>query len=175
MKKRELFYCSISQLKPYPKNSNTHSDAHLEQIKKSIVEFGFTNPLLIDDSYTILAGHGRFYAAQRLNLVSVPCVMISGLTTAQKKAYVIADNQIAKNAKLDQDILRQEMDDLKALDFDLSILGFDFNDLDDFKFDDPEENKSENLKFEIKVKCKSDEEMEELFHELKDRGYSVRI
>ena len=91
----------------------------------SINEFGFTNPVLIDESGSIIAGHGRVQAAKKLKMDSVPCITLSGLTEAQKKAYVIADNQLALNAGWDLDTLRLEVENLDELNFDLDLLGFD--------------------------------------------------
>lgn len=117
-----------SDLIPYVNNARTHSDKQVNQVAASIKEFGFTNPILIDESNGIIAGHGRLQAAQKLNLDEVPCIILEGLTEAQKKAYVIADNQLALNAGWDDDLLKLEIENLKELDFDIELLGFE----DDF-------------------------------------------
>lgn len=119
---------SVSDLIPYINNSRTHSDEQINQVAASIQEFGFTNPILIDEKNSIIAGHGRIQAAQKLGITEVPCIIISGLTEGQKKAYVIADNQLALNAGWDIDMLKAEVLTLNELDMDLSLLGFD----DDF-------------------------------------------
>mgnify|MGYP003632110230 CR=1 FL=1 len=118
----------INLLIPYINNSRTHSDAQIAQVAASITEFGFTNPILIDDDSSIIAGHGRLLAARKLGLKKVPTITLSGITEAQKKAYVIADNQLALNSGWDLDQLRVEIEGLKELDFDTDLLGFD----DDF-------------------------------------------
>lgn len=111
-------------------NSRTHSDQQIQQIVESIQEWGFTNPLLIDEHNRLVAGHGRRAAAMRLGLLEVPCIVLEGLTDMQKKAYVIADNQLALNAGWDFNLLKQELLDLDNVDFDLGLIGFDASFLD---------------------------------------------
>ena len=120
----------IATLIPFAKNSRTHSDAQVAQIAASIREFGFTNPVLIDEANGIIAGHGRVMAARKLKLTEVPCIRLVHLTDAQKRAYVIADNKLALNAGWDEAMLKLELADLKALDFDLDLTGFDTNEID---------------------------------------------
>lgn len=115
----------ISDLIPYSRNSRTHSDAQVAQIAASIKEFGFTNPILLDGDNGIIAGHGRVLAARKLGLEQVPCIELAHLTDAQKRAYILADNQLAANAGWDMEMLKIELSDLDAIDFDLSLIGFD--------------------------------------------------
>lgn len=119
----------VSTLAPYARNSRTHSPAQVKQICASIEEFGFTSPVLIDDSGVIIAGHGRVLAAQKLGLHEVPVVVLRGLTEQQKRAYVIADNKIALNAGWDDAMLKAELQDLSMQGFDLSVAGFDAKEL----------------------------------------------
>lgn len=126
----------IEQLKTddllsYARNSRTHSEAQVDQIAASIKEFGFTNPVLIDAEGQIIAGHGRVMAARKLKLSEVPCIRLAHLTETQKKAYVIADNKLALNAGWDDELLALEIEDLKEENFDLSLLGFTQDELDD--------------------------------------------
>lgn len=126
----------IEQLKTedllsYARNSRTHSEAQVDQIAASIKEFGFTNPVLIDGDGQIIAGHGRVMAARKLKLSEVPCIRLIHLTETQKKAYVIADNKLALNAGWDDELLALEIEDLKEENFDLSLLGFTQDELDD--------------------------------------------
>jgi DNA modification methylase len=114
----------VTNLKPYEKNPRTHSAGQIEQIRKSIREFGFTNPILVDEDGLIVAGHGRLQAAQAEGLVELPAIVIDGLTAAQKRALVISDNQIAVNAGWDADLLREELEALQEEHFDLSLVGF---------------------------------------------------
>ena len=118
-------YKKTGELIPYINNSRTHSEKQVQQVAASIKEFGFTNPILIDEGNGIIAGHGRLQAAQMMGMDEVPTITLEGLTEAQRKAYVIADNQLALNAGWDLDALKLEVDRLGELDFDISLLGFD--------------------------------------------------
>lgn len=121
-----------AELTPYARNSRTHSSEQVAQIAASIEEFGFANPILTDDDGGVIAGHGRLKAAIQLGLDSVPTIPLIGLTDAQKRAYVIADNQLALNAGWDEDLLRAELAELVCGEFDLSLLGFADTELADF-------------------------------------------
>jgi len=114
----------IEALIPYARNSRTHSDGQVAQIAASIKEFGFTNPVLIDETGSIIAGHGRVMAARKLGLADLPSIRLTHLTEAQKKAYVIADNKLALNAGWDDEMLAVELTDLKDMSFDLDMTGF---------------------------------------------------
>lgn len=127
----QVAYHPLSGLTPYARNSRTHSDEQVAQIAASIKEFGFTNPVLIDDEGGIIAGHGRVLAAQRLKLETVPTICLSGLSETQRRAYVIADNRLALNAGWDVTMLGVELDALREVDFDISLLGFGDDEIDD--------------------------------------------
>ena len=122
-------YRKAVDLKPYENNSRTHSKEQVDQIVNSIKEFGFTNPILIDEDGGIIAGHGRLEAATALGMEEVPTITLEGLTEDQKRAYVIADNRLALNAGRDISALTEEVRALEVLDFDLSLLGFDPDEL----------------------------------------------
>lgn len=124
------------RLIPYAMNSRIHSPEQIAQIAASIKEFGFTNPILTDGENGIIAGHGRVMAAQKLGLESVPCIELAHLTSAQRKAYVIADNKLALNAGWDDELLRIELDELGDLGFDLELTGFSLDEMANI-FDDP--------------------------------------
>ena len=126
----ELNQTSLDRLIPYARNSRTHSDEQVSQIAASIKEFGFTNPVLIDESGGIIAGHGRVMAARKLGLSEVPTLTLSGLSETQKRAYVIADNRLALNAGWDEEMLRVEFEALKETDFDLELTGFSLDEID---------------------------------------------
>jgi DNA modification methylase len=114
-----------TRLIPYARNARTHSPEQVAQIAASIVEFGFTNPILAGSDGVIVAGHGRLAAAQKLGLATVPVVVLDHLTPTQRRALIIADNRIAENAGWDEALLRIEMADLQDADFNLSLTGFD--------------------------------------------------
>ena len=126
----EIVYKKINELKPYKNNSRTHDESQIKQICESIKEYGWTNPVLIDEKGMIIAGHGRVLGAQKLGIKEVPCIVLSGLTEAQKKAYVIADNKMALNAGWDFNLLSLELENLKELDFDLELTGFSADEID---------------------------------------------
>lgn len=126
----ELVNKNINELIPYVNNTRTHTEEQVNQVASSIKEFGFTNPVLIDEYGGIIAGHCRTQAAKLLKLKEVPCIVLSGLTEAQKKAYVIADNRLALNAGWDEQLLKIELEHLKGLDFDLDLLGFEVGEIE---------------------------------------------
>ena len=126
----EIKEVEVTALIPYAKNSRTHDDAQVAQIAASIKEFGWTNPILVDGDKGIIAGHGRLMAARKLKMDKVPVIELSGMTEAQKKAYVIADNRLALNAGWDNAMLTIELQDLEDKGFDLSLTGFDKDELD---------------------------------------------
>lgn len=121
---------SIDSLIPYARNSRTHSPEQVTQIAASIKEFGFTNPVLIDEQGGIIAGHGRVLAATKLKMTDVPCIELAHLSETQKRAYVIADNKLALNAGWDDEMLRLEFDELSEAGFDLELTGFSLEEID---------------------------------------------
>jgi DNA modification methylase len=116
---------NVDRLVPYARNARTHSKEQILQLRSSLREFGFVNPVLIDGKFNIVAGHGRVEAAKAEGLTEVPCVFVEHLTEAQKKAYILADNRLALNAGWDDALLALEFGELKDMDFDLELTGFD--------------------------------------------------
>lgn len=125
----EIVSRSISALTAYENNSRTHPEAQIAQIAASIKEFGFTNPVLIDEGNGVIAGHGRLLAAKLLGHTEVPCIVLAGLSDVQKRAYVIADNKLALNAGWDEDLLRVELGALHEDEFNMELLGFTASEL----------------------------------------------
>jgi ParB-like chromosome segregation protein Spo0J len=119
----------LERLRPYERNARTHSPEQVAQIVASIQEFGFTNPLLVDGADGILAGHGRLVAAKDMGLAEVPVIVLDHLSAAQRRAYILADNQLALNAGWDTELLQMEVAALNLEDFDLSLLGFSDDEL----------------------------------------------
>ena len=134
---------STGDLIPYARNSRTHSDTQVAQIAASIKEFGFINPVIVDGDNGIIAGHGRVLAARKLGLKEVPVIEADHLTDTQKRAYIIADNKLALNAGWDDEMLRLEIAELDAMDFDVDLLGFDADELSGLL--DGEEQTTEGL------------------------------
>jgi DNA modification methylase len=127
--KTQIEHLKLNELIPYAQNARTHSSDQVAQIAASMTEFGFTNPILIAEDNTIIAGHGRLMAAKLLNLATVPTIRLNHLDETQRRALVIADNKIAENAGWDEGLLRQELHVLDDLDFDIDILGFNEDEL----------------------------------------------
>lgn len=123
-------YVTPSTVVKYEQNSRTHSPKQIEQLKKSITEFGFTNPILIDENSVLIAGHGRIEAATELQLWRVPAIRLTGLTEAQKRALRIADNKLPLNAGWDEELLRSEIVELSLEDYPLELLGFSADELE---------------------------------------------
>lgn len=137
IKKRVSVY--TSKLKPYTNNAKLHSREQIDAIKKSIEEFGFLAPVLIDKEYNVIAGHGRIMAAEELEMKKIPCIMIEGLTEAQRKAYILADNRLSEmGGGWDDELILSELEFLEDSNFDSFLTGFDIEDfqLDDSDFDD---------------------------------------
>lgn len=151
-----ITYHKVSELRKHNKNARTHSEFQINQIVNSINEFGWTNPILIDEHNTIIAGHGRLDAAELMGIGEVPCIGLSGLSEIQKRAYLIADNQLALNAGWDINILQAEIVALKLNDFDIDLLGFSDSEINkmlqpnDIDFPD---DFSECDETELKHKC----------------------
>ena len=116
---------NIDRLVPYARNARTHSKEQILQLRASLREFGFVNPVIVDKDLNIIAGHGRILAAKEEGITDVPCVFAEHLTEAQKRAYIIADNRLALNAGWDAEMLSVEIADLQGADIDISLLGFD--------------------------------------------------
>lgn len=126
----------VSELIAYARNARTHSAEQVDKIAASIREYGFINPVIIDGSNGIIAGHGRVMAAKKLGLPDVPCLLVEHLTDAQRRAYILADNRMALDAGWDDDLLKIELQDLEASGFDLSLTGFDADEIADFCADE---------------------------------------
>jgi hypothetical protein len=131
LKPLAITYRKLASITPANRNPRTHSPAQVEQIARSITAFGWTNPILVDERGAIIAGHGRAAAAQKLGMAQVPTITLAGLTPEQKRALVIADNQLAiSGSGWDAELLALELGELGAADFDLSLIGFSDDELD---------------------------------------------
>ena len=173
----KIEYIATDDLIPYIHNSRTHSEAQVKQIAASIREFGFTNPILIDDQGTIIAGHGRVMAAKVLQLDKVPTITLGALSDAQRKAYVIADNKLALNAGWDTEVLLAEIESLQDLNFDTQLLGFSADELAEMLNIEEKPLKEESYAeiFNIIVECDDEMEQEKIFNQLEAEGYKCRV
>lgn len=151
MKEREIQYCNPEELIPYEKNPRDNRLA-IEDVVRSIEEYGFTNPILVNEEKVILAGHTRREAAILAGMERVPYIVVDGLTEAQQRAYRLADNKLSELALWDEDLLKEELEDLLDADYDLSLTGFsdvdltdilkDEEDLEDIEPEEPKEKKT---------------------------------
>ena len=116
---------AVDTLIPYVNNANIHSEKQVTMLASSIREFGFLNPVLIDRKRNVIAGHGRILAAKKLGLETVPCIFVEGLTEAQRKAYILADNRLAEFSEWDMDLVMGELEGLEEYDFDIGLIGFE--------------------------------------------------
>lgn len=183
----KIVHQRVDALVPYARNSRTHSDEQVAQIAASIREFGFTNPVLVDDQGGIVAGHGRVLAAKQIGMDTVPTICVGWLSEKQRRAYVIADNQLALNAGWDDAVLASELDDLLAEDFDLQLIGFDPETLDDIlaganndsaaRAEPAETSAGINYqeKFDVLVDCKNESDQRRVFDKLTTDGLSCKV
>ena len=170
-----------ADLIPYARNSRTHSDEQVAQIAASIREFGFCNPVLIDGENTIIAGHGRVLAAGRMKLETVPCLRLTHLTDAQRRAYVIADNRISLSSGWDSELLANELSDLHADDFDMALLGFDADELSTLLgMDTPTPGGADeglsvgDVEYRVVTITQGEADQSQLITELEGRGYKCQ-
>ena len=148
----KIEYLPVGKLLRYAKNSRTHSDEQVEQLVNSIREFGFTNPVLIDEKNELIAGHGRLAAAEILDMDKVPAIRLSNLSEKQKKAYRIADNKLALNAGWDMQLLAEEVKELMDDDFDIDLLGFNDAELDEMLSDEQPQEEDDNSSPVVQIK-----------------------
>lgn len=120
---------AIDLLRPYERNAKMHPQDQVDKIIASIQEFGFVTPCIIDSDYNLIAGHGRVQAAKEMGLETVPCVFVEGLTEAQRKAYILADNRLGELGEWDMDLVSGELESLKNAGFDIDLTGFDIDDI----------------------------------------------
>lgn len=168
-------------LKPYPKNSRTHSAEQIAQIVASISEFGWTNPILIDKKNGIIAGHGRWEAAKSMGMDEVPCVRLN-MTAKQARAYVIGDNKLAELAGWDEGILKEELAALLDMNFDVSLIGFDDEAVTGLLNERGEETTSSGSDagdltqvYIVELHLTTEHEQQKFYEEMNERGVKCRI
>jgi ParB/Sulfiredoxin domain len=174
---------SVASLVPYARNPRTHSPEQVDQIAASIREWGWTVPVLVDEQGGLIAGHGRVMAAKLLGLEEIPVMVAAGWTEAQKRAYVIADNKLTLNGGWDDELLKVELGDLKALDFDLALMGFSLEEIGALS-DAPAPGEggietpgagSYKEQFGVIVVCSSETDQAEIYERLKGEGLTVKV
>lgn len=183
---------NINNLQEYTNNARTHSDSQVSQIAESIKEFGFNNPVLVDENNQLIAGHGRLLAAKQLGLTEVPAITLSHLTENQKKAYVIADNKISLNSDWNYDLLTSELEAvMNDSEVDISLLGFSEQELETVldegqhgfnsgSIDGNTQAQADALlgsedKLQILVDVMTNQECETLLNELNNRGFNCKV
>ena len=174
---------SVASLVPYARNPRTHSPEQVDQIAASIREWGWTVPVLVDDRGGLIAGHGRVMAAKLLGLEEIPVMVAAGWSEAQKRAYVIADNKLTLNGGWDDELLKVELGDLKALDFGLALMGFSLEEIGALS-DAPPQGEggietpgagSYKEQFGVIVVCSSETDQAEIYERLKGEGLTVKV
>ncbi len=177
---RVIEQMAVDKLIPYSGNARTHSDAQIAKLAGSLIEFGFQAPVLIDEKNVIMVGHGRVAAARKIDMKTVPCVRVTNLSDAQKRAYIIADNRMALDADWDDELLRAELEKLREEDFDLAFTGFDEDELNKicpvevYSEGGPEPEVPVNS-FGIFVECTSEAQQMELYDDFGRRGIKCKI
>lgn len=169
------FNVAPASLTPYERNSRIHSDEQVAMICESIKEFGFIKPVICDENKMLLAGHGAVLAALKLELATIPARMITGLTDAQKRAYVIADNRSSELSTWDWELLGAELTDLKSIDDNLAPLGFP-----DFGNENTHERSGANVtlgegRFLLQVEFDAEQDLQKLYEELDARGLNLTV
>lgn len=171
MDKLKIEYVDINSIKPYENNAKLHPKEQIEQIKKSIEQFGMDDPIGIWKD-EIVEGHGRLIACKELGMTEVPIIRLDHLSDEERKAYTLAHNKLTMNSDFDIDILNIELDDI--LNIDMSDFGFELNfEKEEIEREDLSDKIS--LKNVIEIECKDENELEELYNEMIERGFECKI
>lgn len=170
---------ALADIKPNPRNARVHSSAQVAKIARLIESVGFTVPLIVDESMTVLAGHGRLTAAKKLGLKTLPCVVLSGLSEAQRRAYALADNNVALDATWDEGALGQELRALIGTP-ELHLPGFEFAELAKLLELEPAEDEQDaspqlgGMEFRVVVDCSDESHQAELLSRFEAEGLTCR-
>lgn len=171
MKKLEIKYIPINDIKPYKNNPRLNEDA-IPYVMNSIKEFGFKNPIILDKNNVIVAGHTRLESAKRLDMEEVPAIYADDLTDEQVKAFRLADHKVAEKSVWDYTKLDEELENI--LDIDMSMFDFDIN-TDDVEIERMDLSNKEFEKYEIIITCQNENELEENYNKLTEEGYKCTI
>lgn len=177
MKKMEIVYVSIDKIKPYKNNPRNNKKA-IDKVVKSIREYGFKVPCVLDSNFVLITGHTRYEAAKKIGMKKIPCIIADDLSTAKANAFRIADNKVAEYSQWDMNKLKDELSKLSLEDISFEDLGFDnseagyLEDVDiDALFEEAEEVQKKNSNFVITIKCKSQKQYERRIEILKNKGW----
>lgn len=176
----EIVNRPLDQLKPFAKNPKKHPEKQISYLIKSMREFGYTAPILITADNMIIAGHARYEAAKQIGLAEVPTILID-LPYNKAVAYVIADNQLAKLAEDDEELLRELLEEVTQIpDFDIEAIGFDLDEVDLFLDGEPKEEVTDlsemcEEKYEVIITCTSENEQESLYNKFVSEGLKCRV
>ena len=172
MEKLKIEYVDINSLKEYKNNAKLHPQEQVEQIKKSIEEFGMNDPIAVDKGNIIIEGHGRLLACKELGMTEVPIIRLDHLSDEERKAYTLAHNKLTMNSDFDIDILNAELDDIVTIN--MEDFGFDL----DFEENEIERNDLSNKefeKYEIIITCENELDLQQKYEKLENEGYECRI
>lgn len=172
MNDMKIEFLAVDELKPYANNAKEHPAEQIEQIKKSIKEFGFRDPIAIWHDNEIIEGHGRLMAAMELGIDTVPVIRLDDMTDEQRRAYMLIHNKLTMNSDFNADLLALELDEI----FDIDMESFGFGDLPNFD-DEPIASKEVDYseKISVVIDCESETEAELIFNKLSEDGYTCRI
>ncbi len=166
----KIEYIPISEIKTYRNNAKVHTAEQIEQIKKSIMEFGMNDPIAVWKDNEIIEGHGRYFACLELGLEEVPIIRLDSLTDEQRKAYGLVHNQLTMNTDFSIDLLNLELDDI--VNFDMSFYGFDLN--TEIEEIERKEVKLNDNVFQLIIECDSEEDMQSKYDTLIEMGYKCK-
>ena len=164
-------YVKTDSLKPYANNAKLHPAEQIEQIKKSITEFGFNDPIALWKDNEIIEGHGRLIAATELGIDKVPVIRLDELTDEQRRAYMLVHNKLTMNSEFDENVLEIELDDI--VDIEMTKYGFVNIEIDDVTRKDMSEMFGDN--YDVIVSCENEIEQQKLFEKLQGEGYTCRV
>ena len=161
----------LDEIKPYEKNAKLHPERQIEQIKKSIEEFGNNDPIAIDEEGIIIEGHGRYEALKELGYEEAEVIILSDLSEEQKNAYRLVHNQLTMNSGFDLEMLKEE---LGSIDLDLDDFDFNLVEMENEEIERPDLGETYQEKLGLEVYCENEEQAEALFNELVERGYQCK-
>lgn len=171
--KLKIEYMNTADLKPYANNAKIHTAEQIEQIKKSIQEFGMNDPIAIWKNNEIIEGHGRLIACSELGIDKVPVIRLDDLTDEQRKAYMLVHNQLTMNTGFDIDVLNMELEGIDEIE--MSEFGFDDYKIDDVNSDDDIKEANYNDNISVVVECENEDEAQEIYDTLMKEGYKCHI